>query len=209
MKIFFITSSYATLHFVYSRFRATYDGNHDTFRIEFLIVPCAGLAFLVNHDFTPLEVIFCMANLFIYKHVINVARTRGFFWLVLAGNFYLQILWTFSIYLEAVAILPQLFMISKTGGAESITSHYLFALGAYRGLYLFNWIYRYYAEYYFDLIAVVAGVVQTVLYCDFFYLYATKGMVCMRICFYAFEPPTGYFCVGFHLNIIYVTLGLS
>ena len=38
-------------------------------------------------------------------------------------------------YLEAVAILPQLFMISKTGEAESITSHYLFALGMYRGLY--------------------------------------------------------------------------
>jgi hypothetical protein len=27
-----------------------------------------------------------------------------------------------------------------------ITSHYLFAFGSYRGLYIFNWIYRYYAE---------------------------------------------------------------
>ena len=89
--------------------------------------------------------------------------------------FTLQILWTFSIYLEAVAILPQLFMISKTGEAETITSHYLFALGSYRGLYIFNWIFRYYSEGFFDLIAVVAGCVQTVLYCDFFYLYITKG----------------------------------
>lgn len=88
----------------------------------------------------------------------------------------LQILWTFSIYLESVAILPQLFMVSKTGEAETITSHYLFALGSYRALYLFNWIYRYYAEGFFDLIAVVAGVVQTILYCDFFYLYITKGL---------------------------------
>ena len=32
------------------------------------------------------------------------------------------------------------------GEAESITSHYLFALGAYRGLYILNWIYRYYFE---------------------------------------------------------------
>jgi ER lumen protein retaining receptor len=45
-----------------------------------------------------------------------------------------------------VAILPQLFMVQKTGEAESITSHYLFALGSYRGLYILNWIYRYYAE---------------------------------------------------------------
>ena len=87
----------------------------------------------------------------------------------------LQILWTFSIYLEAVAILPQLFMISKTGEAESITSHYLFALGSYRALYILNWIYRFYFEGFFDLIAVVAGCVQTILYCDFFYLYITKG----------------------------------
>ena len=86
-----------------------------------------------------------------------------------------QILWTFSIYLESVAILPQLFMVSKTGEAETITSHYLFALGVYRTLYLFNWIWRYHFEGFFDLIAIVAGLVQTVLYCDFFYLYITKG----------------------------------
>lgn len=84
-------------------------------------------------------------------------------------------MWTFSIYLESVAILPQLFLVSKTGEAESITSHYLFALGSYRALYLLNWVYRYLAENHYDLIAIVAGVVQTVLYCDFFYLYITKG----------------------------------
>jgi ER lumen protein retaining receptor len=85
------------------------------------------------------------------------------------------LLWTFSIYLEAVAILPQLFMVSKTGEAETITSHYLFGLGAYRALYILNWIYRYYAESFIDGIAVVAGIVQTILYADFFYLYITKG----------------------------------
>merc|ERR1711944_372143 len=82
--------------------------------------------------------------------------------------------WTFSIYLEAAAILPQLFMVQKTGEAESITSHYLFALGSYRGLYILNWIYRYYFEGFYDIIAIVAGCVQTFLYCDFFYLYVTK-----------------------------------
>ncbi|EDV28191.1 ER lumen protein-retaining receptor 1 [Trichoplax sp. H2] len=87
-----------------------------------------------------------------------------------------EILWTFSIYLEAVAILPQLFMITKTGEAESITSHYLFALGSYRGLYILNWIYRYYVEGHLDWIAVLSGIVQTGLYCDFFYLYITRVM---------------------------------
>lgn len=67
-------------------------------------------------------------------------------------------------------------MLSKTGEAETITAHYLFALGSYRALYILNWIYRYYVETFFDPIAVVAGVVQTVLYADFFYLYVTRGM---------------------------------
>ncbi|XP_014672890.1 PREDICTED: ER lumen protein-retaining receptor 2 [Priapulus caudatus] len=139
MKVFFIASSYATIYLIYLKFKATYDRNHDTFRMEFLVLPVLVLAFVVNHDFTPLE-----------------------------------ILWTFSIYLESVAILPQLFMVSKTGQAETITSHYLFALGMYRALYIVNWVYRYYFEGFYDLIAIIAGVVQTVLYCDFFYLYVTK-----------------------------------
>ncbi|CAK9290874.1 unnamed protein product [Gordionus sp. m RMFG-2023] len=139
MKVIFLVASYATIYLIYFKFKATYDRNHDTFRIESLIIPSLVLAILINHDFSLLE-----------------------------------ILWTFSIYLESVAILPQLFMVSKTGEAETITSHYLFALGSYRALYILNWIYRYHFEGYRDLIAIVAGCVQTILYCDFFYLYITK-----------------------------------
>ena len=69
----------------------------------------------------------------------------------------------------------------QTGEAESITSHYLFALGSYRALYIFNWIYRYYSESFQDWIAIVAGIVQTILYCDFFYLYITKGKYCIML----------------------------
>ncbi|XP_059045341.1 ER lumen protein-retaining receptor [Achroia grisella] len=139
MKVVFIVASYATVYLMYVKFKATYDHNHDTFRIEFLLIPSLILALLIHHEFTVMEV-----------------------------------LWTFSIYLEAVAILPQLFLVSKTGEAESITSHYLFALGMYRTLYLFNWVYRYVFEGHYELIAIIAGIVQTVLYCDFFYLYITK-----------------------------------
>lgn len=139
MKVIFLLSSGGTLYLMYIKFKATYDHNHDSFRIEFLLLPCAILSLIINHDFT-----------------------------------FMEVLWTFSIYLESVAILPQLFMVSKTGEAETITSHYLFALGSYRALYLLNWVYRYIAESHHDLIAIFAGVVQTILYCDFFYLYITK-----------------------------------
>ncbi|KAK3696008.1 endoplasmic reticulum retention protein [Vermiconidia calcicola] len=86
-----------------------------------------------------------------------------------------EMLWAFSIWLEAVAILPQLFMLQRTGEAETITTHYLFALGAYRALYIPNWVWRYFTENgHFDTIAVFAGIVQTVLYTDFFWIYYTK-----------------------------------
>lgn len=89
-----------------------------------------------------------------------------------------EIAWAFSIWLESVAILPQLFMLQRTGEAETITVHYLAALGIYRVLYIPNWIYRWMFEknYWFDGIAIVAGVVQSVLYSDFFWIYYTKVM---------------------------------
>merc|ERR1712107_700396 len=44
MKIFFICSAAATVYLMYFKFKATYDGNHDTFRVEFLLAPTALLA---------------------------------------------------------------------------------------------------------------------------------------------------------------------
>lgn len=86
-----------------------------------------------------------------------------------------EILWAFSIWLESVAILPQLFMLQRTGEAETITTHYLAALGVYRALYIPNWIWRYFeTPSFFDPIPVVAGIVQTILYSDFFWVYYTK-----------------------------------
>lgn len=56
MKLVFLASSYATLYLIYLKFRATYDRNHDTFRVEFLLIPSVLLALLINHQFTALEV---------------------------------------------------------------------------------------------------------------------------------------------------------
>lgn len=60
MKTVFIVASFATVYLMYFKFKATYDHNHDTFRVEFLLIPVAGLALLVNHEFTPLEVRCCI-----------------------------------------------------------------------------------------------------------------------------------------------------
>jgi len=82
-----------------------------------------------------------------------------------------EILWAWSIFLESVAILPQLFLLQATGEVENITSHYVFALGGYRALYILNWIVRYFTEGYVSWLAWTAGIIQTVLYADFFYYY--------------------------------------
>jgi ER lumen protein retaining receptor len=127
---------------MFNKFKHTYDRNHDTFRIDLLVLPSAILAFYINHQFEILE-----------------------------------IFWTFSIYLESFAVLPQLFMISKIGVVESKTSHYLLMLGAYRAMYIMNWVYRFHHEGYYDSIAMTAAIVQTILYCDFFYLYIRRGLL--------------------------------
>ncbi|KAI7884966.1 ER lumen protein retaining receptor [Lichtheimia hyalospora FSU 10163] len=139
MKIFFIATSLYIVYLMQVKFKATYDANLDTFRVEYLLGGAAVFALLTTFDYSVLEV-----------------------------------LWTFSIWLESVAILPQLFMLQRTGEAETITTHYLFALGGYRALYLINWIYRYINEGHVDWVAWVAGIVQTLLYSDFFYIYYTR-----------------------------------
>lgn len=56
MKVVFLITTYGTLYLIFIKFKATYDSNHDTFRAEFLVIPAAGLAVLVNHEFSVMEV---------------------------------------------------------------------------------------------------------------------------------------------------------
>jgi len=88
----------------------------------------------------------------------------------------IDILWTFSILLEALAIVPQLFVLQRYREVENLTGHYVFFLGAYRGLYILNWVYRSYYEpfYRHNWLVYVSGAAQTALYLDFFYYYVVS-----------------------------------
>lgn len=85
----------------------------------------------------------------------------------------IELLWVFSIYLEALAIVPQLIILQRYREVENLTGHYVFLLGIYRALYIANWIYRSYHETYYkhNYVVYFCGVVQTCLYIDFFYYY--------------------------------------
>ena len=61
----------------------------------------------------------------------------------------MQIAWQTSIYLEALAILPQITLLIRTENIDNLTGNYVFLLGAYRALYILNWIYRWATEPHF------------------------------------------------------------
>jgi hypothetical protein len=62
-----------------------------------------------------------------------------------------------------------------------IDSYYLITLGSYRALYILNWIVRYFTEnHYWDPIAEIFGVVQTLLYIDFAWVYYSRQRVKLR-----------------------------
>jgi len=93
--------------------------------------------------------------------------------------------------MEAVALIPQIFMIWNKGRSESYMVLYLFYMAAYRGmclreifsgiysggtyvfltsvchrcigLYILNWIYRYRVENHYDSIAATSGVIETIV----------------------------------------------
>jgi len=85
-----------------------------------------------------------------------------------------ELTWSFSLWLESVAIMPQIAILTKSKEVETFTAHYIAALGSYRFFYIINWVYRYYNEKYLCWTSVASGVLQVLLYADFFYVYYKK-----------------------------------
>jgi len=85
----------------------------------------------------------------------------------------IELFWDFSIYLETLAIVPQLIILQRYREVENLTGHYVFLLGLYRALYIVNWIYRSYHEAFYkhNWMVYICGFIQTCLYVDFFYYY--------------------------------------
>jgi len=91
-------------------------------------------------------------------------------------------LWEFSEILESVCILPQLLLLRQTTVPTVIDSFYLLALGSYRAFYLANWFKR-------GLdpndrppngVSVTFGILQTLFYIDFAWVYYTRQRVKLR-----------------------------
>ncbi|EJT74471.1 ER lumen protein retaining receptor [Gaeumannomyces tritici R3-111a-1] len=91
-------------------------------------------------------------------------------------------LWDFSEILESVCVLPQLLLLRQTTVPTVIDSYYLLALGAYRGLYLINWIIRGIDPTHRppNAVSVIFGIVQVALYVDFAWVYYGRQRVKLR-----------------------------
>ncbi len=151
LKILYISSTAFILLAIrcFEPLRSTCDTARDTFALEKVLIPSFLFATLV------------------------------YFLLLTSIDFNLmELLWTFSICLEPLAILPQLFLVFQYRDIQSVTWIYEYILfkGAYRALYIVNWIYRAHTEphYRHHYLVYTCGVLQTLVYADFFQFYVTR-----------------------------------
>lgn len=78
-------------------------------------------------------------------------------------------------------MLPQLLLLRQTTVPTVIDSFYLVTLGAYRAFYILNWIERGINDPYKPPAeSVIFGVLQTLLYVDFAWVYYTRQRVKLR-----------------------------
>jgi ER lumen protein retaining receptor len=116
MKILFIAATGATVYLMSTSLKHSYDKAEDDMDIRFLVGPCLVLALFWNENYS---------HDFFSFHSIRL------------------VLWAFSQFLEAVAILPQLKMLTKPkANIVNLTYVYILCMGLYRGLYILNWIYK-------------------------------------------------------------------
>lgn len=150
MKVLYIGTTASIIYTIRYQepIKSTYDKSQDTFlHWKFAVAPCVLLA--------------------VITHLIGASTGKT------EMMDFVELLWTFSIYLESIAILPQLIVLQRYREVENLTGNYIFFMGAYRFLYILNWIYRanYEPHYKHHWVVYFCGVLQTLLYVDFFYYY--------------------------------------
>jgi len=99
----------------------------------------------------------------------------------LNSDFLSDFAWTYAMYLESVAVIPQLYMFQKqaNGVVELLTAHFVAALGFGRVMEFVFWIYSYHelssssGSNIPGYIAIISQFIQLVLMIDFFWYYVT------------------------------------
>lgn len=141
MKMAYIATQAVIVYMIRYKYFLSYDVSYDTFNVQYITVPSLLLSFLVK------------------------PRTAT------VTSYVVEYLYVFSVLLEAVAILPQLIQLNESGESETLTSRYIFFLGIYRFLYVLNWMVKLFFGYPISHLLLASGIIQTLLYLDFFIIY--------------------------------------
>jgi len=133
-------------------------------------------------------------NFPIYYVVIPCAALALFIHPTTSHNIVNRILWAFCVYLEAVAVLPQLRVMQNTKIVEPFTAHYVFALGIARFFSCAHWVLQVLDSRGYLLTALGHGlwpsmvllseIVQTFILADFCYYYVKSvvgGQLVLRL----------------------------
>merc|ERR1719409_948002 len=92
----------------------------------------------------------------------------------------LEILWTFSEFVEGFAMVPQYIFCYRDRGAKDWgVSFYVLSLGGYRVFYALNWIYKkVMMPQYYDIHSWIGGALEIVFFIDFIvFRFTTASML--------------------------------
>jgi len=144
MKIVYISFQVYLISLFYGSLKYTYSKKYDTFNIPIFLFVGGILSFVFKNDTFSL-----------YSYVD-------------------EYLYTLSLILESLAILPQLALCQDSGECEKLTAIYITLNGLYRLNYLMFFMISHFNGITADTLMIVTSLIQSVLYADFFRVYFTS-----------------------------------
>lgn len=151
-----LTCAASAIYSCVSLFKDTYQPDGDRFG-ELNVPPGYGAVYLAG----PIFIIACLIHP------------------SLNSDWFSDVAWTYSMYLESAALIPQLYMFQKqkNGVVDLLTAHFVAALGFGRVMEFSFWIYSYHeltstaGSALPGYLALLAQFIQLVLMIDFFWYY--------------------------------------
>lgn len=141
MKIVYIAFQVYLVFQFYGPYKYTYSKKYDTFNIPIFLVVSAVLSFIFKNDTNT-----------VYEYADEYT-------------------YTISLFLESLAILPQLALSQDSGEIEKLTTISITLLGLYRLNYLIYFLMLVMAGKNVDTLMIITSLVQSILYIDFFRIY--------------------------------------
>lgn len=145
-KFFYIFSQIFICVLMLTKLKKTYEKRHDTFQIIYVMIIMIPIAW------------------------ISMPYRSQLAWF--SKNWFTYFLFSYSLWIESVAIFPQLFLLQRSGKVDVLNREYVFFLSIYRLFYVLNWIYKMVVDSKSTPNVVwITGILQTLIYSDFIYYY--------------------------------------